>query len=93
MDRLTKLVDLLKTPNKAGVFNEIRQIIAEFDADSLEIVYRYLIDKVEEYAKGREAIIIHILGEWLCQSQLVISKVRDIPFLACIYDMLKYLAK
>jgi replication factor C small subunit len=93
MDRLTKLVDLLKTPNKAGVFNEIRQITTEFDAESLETVYRYLMDKVEDYAKGKEAIIIHMLGEWLCQSQLVISKVRDIPFLACMYDILKYLSK
>ena len=57
---LNKLVELLKTPNKAGVFNEIRQITTEFDRSSLETVYRYLFDKVEEYAKGKEALIIYI---------------------------------
>jgi hypothetical protein len=45
MDMLNKLVDLLKNPNKAGVFNEIRQMTTEFDAGSLETVYRYLFDK------------------------------------------------
>jgi DNA polymerase III delta prime subunit len=91
MDRLNKLVDLLKTPNKAGVFNEIRQITTEFDVESLEIVYRYLFDKVEEYAKGKEALIIYELADSMYQAELVIPKVRDITFLACMYKILKHL--
>ena len=91
IDMLNKLVELLKTPNKAGVFNEIRQITTEFDASSLETVYRYLFDKVEEYAKGKEALIIYELADSMYQAELVIPKVRDITFLACMYKILKHL--
>ena len=90
-DMLNKLVSLLQSPNKAGVFNEIRQLTAEFDVNSLETVLRYLFDKVNDYSNGKEALIIYELGELSWQMQLVIPKVRDIPFLACIYKILKHL--
>lgn len=90
-DLLNKLIDLLKTPQKPGTFDEIRQMTTEFDANSLETVYRYLFDKVEQYAKGKEALIIYELADAVYQSELVIPKVRDITFLACIYKILKHL--
>jgi replication factor C small subunit len=90
-DMLNKLVSLLQSPNKAGVFNEIRQLTTEFDVNSLETVLRYLFDKVSDYANGKEALIIYELGELSWQMQLVIPKVRDIPFLACMYKILKHL--
>ncbi len=92
-DSMNRLIDVLKNPKSPGAFNDIRQLIAEFDINSLETVYRYLMDKVEDYASGKEPIIIHTLADWLYQSQLVIPKVRDIPFLACMYDILKFLSK
>jgi DNA polymerase III delta prime subunit len=91
IDVLGKLVDLLKNPAKPGVFNEIRQIVVDIDPDTLEQVYRYLIDKVDTYAKGKEALVIVELAESLIQSQQVITPVRDIPFLACCYKLLKHL--
>lgn len=90
-DMLNKLIDLLKIPTKPGVFDEIRQMTTEFDADSLETVYRYLFDKVEDYAKGKEALIIFELADSIYQQGLVIPRVRDITFLACIYKILKHL--
>lgn len=90
-DMLNKLVDLFKNPSKPGVFNEIRQIVTDVDPNTLETLYRYLIDKVETYAKGKEAIIIVELSESLVQSQGLIPQVRDIPFLACMYKLLKHL--
>jgi len=90
-DLLSKLVDLLKNPSKPGVFNEVRQIIVEIDPNSLETVYRYLMDKVEVYAKGKEAIVIVELADSLYQAEQVIPKVRDIPFLACMYKLLRHL--
>lgn len=90
-DMLNKLIELLKTPEKPGIFNEIRQMSTEFDSSSLETVYRHLFDRVEEYAKGKEAIIIYELADSIYQSELVIVKVRDITFLACIYKILKHL--
>jgi replication factor C small subunit len=91
MDLLGRLVDLLKNPSKPGVFDEIRQMTTEFDTGSMETVYRYLFDKVEQYAKGKEALIIFELADAMYQSELVIPKVRDITFLACIYKILKHL--
>lgn len=92
-DLLIKLTELLKSPNKDGVFDEIRQLSTEFDATSLEPVYRYLYDHVEEYAKGREAIAIYELADSIYQAELVIPKVRDIIFVACLYKILKHLNK
>ena len=91
VDLLNKLVDLLKNPSKPGVFNEIRQIAVEIDPNTLESVYRYLFDKVESYAKGKETIVILELAESLIQSQGLVPKVRDIPFCACIVKILKHL--
>lgn len=91
VDMLNKLVELLKTPTKPGVFDEIRKMTTEFDADSLETVYRYLFDRVDDYAKGKEALIIFELADSIYQQGLVIPKVRDITFLACIYKILKHL--
>ena len=91
VDMLNKLVNLLKTPTKAGVFNEIRQLTTEFDVNSLETVLHYLFDKVDDYANGKEALIIYELGELSWQMELVIPKVRDISFLACMYKILKHL--
>lgn len=91
VDAMVKLVELLKTPTKAGVFDEIRTLIADMDNNSLETVYRYLLDHIDEYAKGKEALIILELSESLCQSQLVITPVKDIPMLACLLRILKHL--
>ena len=90
-DMLNKLVELLKSPKKPGVFDEIRKITTEFDAGSLESVYRHLFDKVDEYAGGKEALIIYELADSIYQSELVIPKVRDIIFLSCMYKILKHL--
>jgi len=90
-DMLNKLVDLLKNPQKPGVFDEIRQLTTEFDVNSLETVVYHLFSKVDEYAKGKEALIIYELGELNWQMQLVIPKVRDISFLSCMYKVLKHL--
>lgn len=90
-DLLNRLVGLLKTPQQPGVFDEIRKITTEFDSSSLETVVCHLFDKVDDYAKGKEALIIYELGELNWQMQLVIPKVRDITFLACIYKILKHL--
>ena len=53
-DMLNKLVDLLKNPQKPGVFDEIRQLTTEFDVNSLETVVYHLFSKVDEYPRGRK---------------------------------------
>jgi DNA polymerase III delta prime subunit len=91
-DYLEKLIDLLNDPNKPGVFNEIRQLTADtVDADSFETIYKHLFEKVDEFAKGKEALIIYEIADALYQSALVIPPVRDITFLSAIYKILKHL--
>jgi replication factor C small subunit len=91
-DFMNKLVSLLSEPTKPGVFNEIRQLVADIDPNSMDEIYQELFNKVNVYAKsGKEGLVIIELAESLYQSKSVIPKVRDITFLACIYKMLKHL--
>jgi replication factor C small subunit len=92
-DTYSKLLDLLKSPtkNRNERFNEIRQLVTEFDCNSLETVILYLFDKVSEYAKGKESSVIVELAETNYQMALVIPKARDITLLACFYKILEIL--
>jgi DNA polymerase III delta prime subunit len=88
VDFLNKLIEILKKPAETSAFTQIRQLVVEIDPNSLELIYRHLLDKVDQYAAGKEAIIILRLAEALKQSTGLISNVRDIPFLACVYNIL-----
>ena len=91
-DYLEKLIELLNNPNKPGTFNEIRQITEDtVDADSFETIYKHLFEKVDEFAKGKEALVIYEIADALRDSALVIPPVRNITFLSCIYKILKHL--
>lgn len=91
-DNLNQIIELLKTTsNTNATFNQIREIIADFDPNALETVYIHLFDKTSEYAKGKEALIIAEIAESMYQSGLVIVKGRDIVFLSCIYKILNHL--
>jgi len=90
LDFENKLINIIQNSgDPATSLNEIRQLISDHvDPDSLETTYRFLMDKVDVYAKGKEAMVILRLAEGLKDSSSLISKVRDIPFLACIYNIL-----
>jgi len=90
IDFHNKIVSILKNPNSPEAsLNEIRQLISDnARPDSLEPAFRYLMDHVEEFAKGKEAVVILRLAEGLKDSSALIPMVRDIPFLACVYNIL-----
>lgn len=91
-DFLEKLIELLGEANRPGVFNEIRQLVEDsVDADSFETIYKHLFEKVDEFAKGKEALVIYEIADALRDSALVIPPVRNITFLSCIYKILKHL--
>jgi DNA polymerase III delta prime subunit len=92
-DVYVKIVEILKNPSKPGAFQELRQIVADIDPTSLEQIYKYLFDKVDTYAKGKEALVILELGEAVNYSALVIPKVRDITFMASMQKIMKHLGK
>lgn len=90
LDFYNKIIDILKNPgNPESSVTEVRQLICSHATpDSLEPAFRYLLDHVEEYSKGKDSVVILRLAEGLKDSSALISKVRDIPFLACIYNIL-----
>lgn len=89
-DYKEKLLSLLKTPKKAGVFGELRQLVADAGFSNYDEIYRYLFDKVDEYAKGKEAVVILELADAVYQSSLVFEK--EITLVAALQKLLKVLA-
>lgn len=89
-DYKTKLVELLKTPTKVGVFNDIRQLVADASFSNYEEVYRYLFDHVNDYASADKApLVILNLAEAIYQSALVFE--REITFVAAMHKLLAVL--
>jgi len=86
-DFKTKLVELLKTPNKVGVFDEIRQLVADAAFSNYEEVYRFLFDHVNDYASANKApeVILH-LADAVYQTALVFE--REITFVAAMHKLL-----
>lgn len=81
-----KLIELLKTPNKAGVFDEIRQLVADASSSNYEEVYRFLFDHVNDYAGNKQAEVILHLADAVYQTSLVFE--REITFVAAMQRML-----
>ena len=86
-----KLIELLKTPHKGGVFGEIRQLVADAAFSNYEEVYRFLFDHVNDYAPAnKQAEVILHLADAVYQSALVFE--REITFVAAMHKMLGVLA-
>ncbi len=84
-----KLVELLKQPKKAGVFDEIRQLVADAAFSNYEEVYKYLFERVNDYAGNRAPEVILQLAESVYQSALVFE--REITFVAAMHKILAVL--
>lgn len=72
-DYQVKILDELKKPSVKS-FNLIRQIIANVDLDDFESLYKFLYNKLNEYAKGNEGYIICILEEGAYRGHFVLDK-------------------
>jgi DNA polymerase III delta prime subunit len=88
-DFKTKLIELLKTPTKAGIFNDIRQLVADASFSNYEEVYKYLFDHVNDYAPNKAPEVILHLAEAVYQSALVFE--REITFVAAMHKLLTVL--
>lgn len=84
-DVKSKLVSMLTKPTKE-TFNEIRQMLADASSSpqSYDDYITHLYTTVNEYAKGREAMIIIDIAEAAYQSSVVIPKAKEIVFMALI---------
>lgn len=88
-DYKEKLLALLKTPKKGGVFGEIRQLVADASFSNYDEIYRYLFSNVDAFAKGKEPQVILELADAVYQSSLVFEK--EITFVAMLQKILKAL--
>ena len=84
-----KLLDMLKNHKKAGVFDEIRQLVADAAFSNYEEVYKFLFDKVNDYAGQKAPEVIIYLAEAVYQSALVFE--REITFVASMHRILSCL--
>ena len=89
MDFKTKLVDMLKAHNRAGIFTEIRQLVADASFSNYEEVYKYLFDHINEYAENKAPEVILHLADAVYQSALVFE--REITFVAAMHKLLTVL--
>ena len=85
-DYQVKILDELKKPSVKS-FNLIRQIIANSDVEDFESLYRFLYDKLSEYAKGNEGYIICTLEEYMYHATFRLDK--EINIMACISKILE----
>jgi DNA polymerase III delta prime subunit len=88
VDVKNKIIELLKVRNSTA-FNEIRQLVADSDIKHFEEIYEVLFDKVDEYANGKQTVVILTLAEYIYQSSMF--GVFLITFMACIIKLLKEL--
>ena len=90
-DYKTKLVELLKNcRTTAGVFNDIRQLVADASFSNYDEVYRYLFDHISEYSPPEKVpLVILNLAESIYQSALVFE--REITFVAAMHKLLTIL--
>jgi len=88
-DFKTKLIEMLKTPSKSGIFNDIRQLVADASFSNYEEVYKYLFDHVNDYAGNKAPEVILHLADAVYQSALVFE--REITFVAAMHKLLTVL--
>ena len=85
-DYKEKVLDELKKPSNKS-FNNIRQLIANSDVDEFDNLYRFLYDKLDEYSKGNEGLIICYLEEYMYHATFRLDK--EINVMACISKILE----
>ena len=88
-DYRDKLLELLKNHKKAGIFDDIRQLIADAAFSNYEQLYKFLFDRVNDYAGQKAPEVIMYLAEAVYQSALVFE--REITFVAAMHRILSVL--
>lgn len=85
-DYQVKILEELKKPSIKS-FNLIRQIIANSEVDDFESLYKFLYDKLSEYANGNEGYVICTLEEYMYHATFRLDK--EINIMSCISKILE----
>jgi replication factor C small subunit len=84
-DVKTKVVELMKLPNKREAFTQIRQLLADNSIRNFAEFYTFLYEKVDEYAAGHVGETIVILADAQFHDAQVVDK--EISFMAAVYKI------
>lgn len=85
-DIKTKVVELLKSPNKRDAFVAIRQLVADNSIRNFADFYTFLYEKVDDYAPNTIGQTIVAIQDSQFQDAQVVDK--EICFMAAIYKIL-----
>lgn len=88
-DFKSKLVDMLKNVKSSTDFQAIRKVIVDADVSSYEEIYKYLYDKLDDFAKNKQEDVILEIADSIYKSSFVFEK--EITFLACISRLITIL--
>jgi replication factor C small subunit len=88
-DYREKLLEMLKNHKKAGIFDEIRQLVSSAAFSNYEEVYKYLFERVNDYSGVKAPEVILNLADAVYQSALVFE--REITFVATMHKILAVL--
>ena len=84
------ILEELKKPS-SKTFNNLRQIIANADVSDFEDLYKFLYDKMDDYAKGNQGLIICYLEEYMYHATFRLDK--EINIMACIAKIIETINK
>ena len=85
-DVKTKVVEMMKNPNKREAFTQIRQLVADNSIRNFSDFYTYMYEKVDDYAPYIVGQTIVTLAESQFQDAQLIDK--EICFMAAIHKIL-----
>jgi len=80
------LLGILTQKEKRDIFNSVRQLVADNHISDFTEVYKFLYDKVDEYAKNKIPHIITILADGLKHDVFIIDK--EICFMDTIIKLI-----
>jgi len=81
-----KLLETLTQKEKKGIFKSIRQLVADNHISDFTEIYRFLYDKVDEYAPTKVPHIITILADGLKYDTFIVDK--EINFMDSIIKLI-----
>jgi replication factor C small subunit len=85
-----ELINLMSKSTK-NTFNQIRQLIVDYDISDFDGVYVKLFNQSKNFCPGMEGAIAIIVNEHMFQSNSVLDK--EICFMACIAKILDVIKK
>ena len=84
-DYKQKILQLLESPNKK-TWRAIRQVVADNKIRDFSLAYRFLYDKVDDYASAGAASVLLTIAQYQHWDAMVVDK--EINFMACIVSIL-----